>query len=481
MIASHDRISQSESEFVTACRRTLEGLPIARIKEAGFTRERSKYFLNIAYPSMQAMQEVSAQTVHPEPDESEKKVAVYVHVPFCTAECYYCHYYKLFRKSEAEVERFLDALVAELAQYNALYPRMRAESIYIGGGTPSYLTVKQTERLFSELRKNIALEPGAEVSFEMHPETCETAKLEALLDCGVTRLSMGIESLDDELLMSENRRHTAKEALAAVSAARSACSNGQTFQTINIDFIYGLRGQTIENWEKTIDQIRQLQPDSLTAYYLRLKHGTPEYRLWKSDPGTFPSDDDLLLMHVMNFEMFERHMEYIQNPVDWFIKSDGHSHVYQDHNWRKSDQTQLLGVGPSAYSYVNGWQYYNINDTAKYIGAISESRLPIWKGEFLDKEESARRTLMLGMKLGMDRRFFSAIYGFDVVNGFAKQWELLSSLGLVNITNDTIALTYLGKLFADEVGQFFYSAKMARRMSEVDSQLISTTWPQFNR
>lgn len=145
-----------------------------------------------------------------------------------------------------------------------------------------------------------------------------------------------------------------------------------------------------------------------------------------------------------------------------------------------------MGIGPSAYSYVGGvdgvggWQYYNVNDTKKWQDALKRGELPIWKGEHLTGDEPMRRTVMLGIKMGMDRSAFVKTYGIDVVDAFAKTWERLKNLGLVEIKSESIDLTYAGKLFADEVGQQFYSDAMKRRMAAIDPELVSTTWPQFN-
>lgn len=185
-------------------------------------------------------------------------------------------------------------------------------------------------------------------------------------------------------------------------------------------------------------------------------------------------------MHAMNFEKMEGELGYIQNPVDWFIKDPKYFHDYQDHNWRRSDEVELLGIGASSYSYLNGWQFYNSNDTERYLRLVSMGQFPIWKGEYLEAEERMRRTLMLGLKMGIERQSFRELYGLDVLELCPSDWEKLFDLGLVRINSEAVTLTYAGRLFADEVGQQFYSDKMKRRMASIDPELVSTTWPQFN-
>lgn len=469
----------NESALAEAARSHLEAIDFEILAEAGFRRDRTRYFLNIAYPSMQAMRPVDASTIYP-PEEAdstaERAVALYVHVPFCTSNCSYCHYYKEFDKPEYKVDQFIDAVGAELAMHRRSLGRISVRSMYFGGGTPSYMTPSQIDRIFTVIGEQIDVVPGAEVSFEVHPESSDDNRLERLMGNGVNRLNIGIESFDDALLRSENRRHTRAQALGALARART-----MGLDNINIDLIYGLRGQTVPMWEDTLRTIGDIAPASATLYYLRLKAKTAEYNRFIRHPEQFPSEQELLLMHAMSFEHLESQLGYTQRPVDWFTRESKYFHVYQDHNWRRSDETELLGLGPSAYSYINGWQYYNVNHTDTYIDDINQGRLPVWRGEKLEGIERLRRTVMLGIKIGMDRPAFARTYGVDVVDAFPAEWQTLSDLGLVSVRPNSIELTYAGKLLADEVGQAFYSATMRQRMEQVEPHLISTTWPVINK
>ncbi len=466
----------ASSSLVLRAKNKLQSLPLQQIKEAGIRRDRSTYFLNIAYPSMQAMNDVTAaEVVSSNTKTKGNTVALYTHVPFCTAECYYCHYYKKFDQSQGHIDEYLDGIERELEIQERRFGGLKAASVYIGGGTPSYMNAEQINKLFISIKSHVTIPPGTEISFEMHPESVTDDRLAVLEKYGVNRINIGVESFTDVLLAHENRRHTSADAVAAFQRVRAA-----GFRNINLDLIYGLKGQTVSMWEESLDQIAKLKPESTTMYYLRLKRGTPEYKLWKKDFSAFPTNYELFLMHAMSFERMEGELGYTQNPTDWFIKDSSFFHTYQDHNWRKTDETDLLGIGPSAYSYVGGWQYYNVNDTEKWQNVLKRGELPIWKGEHLIGDEPMRRTVMLGIKMDIDRPTFIKTYGTDVVNAFSGTWEELANLGLVEINPEFIGLTYVGKLFADEVGQQFYSDAMKRRMAAVNPELISTTWPQFN-
>ena len=463
-----------ESQLIKKAHGIQRQLPIQEVYGAGIGRSRDAYFLNIAYPSLQAMDVLQPQTITDAIPTIGHKVALYIHIPFCTRLCYYCHYYKVFGAGQGLVESYLSALFKEIELYADIFGRLEAASVYIGGGTPSYLEPDQMKRLFHHIRRDLVVLLGTEITFEMHPESVTRDRLEALRACGVNRISMGVESFDDEILTSENRGHTSDEAVRAYETIRHA-----GFDNINLDLIYGLRRQTVSVWEQNLAQIAELMPASMCAYYLRVKTSTPDAKLYLAGADGFPSEEDLLLMHIMTCEAMKE-LEYDQPIVDWFVRSAKHFHQYQDHNWRQTDRVPLLGLGASAYSYLGGVQYYNINDITKYIAQLKEGTLPVWKGEVLPPHERMRRTAVLGLKMGIDRGEFASTYGVDFCKQFSATTEQLEKLGLLEITPQSVRLSYLGALFADEVCRKFYSPTVRKRMAAVDPLLISTTHPRFN-
>lgn len=471
-------MSVDQGNLLDLARQFVSILPLDRLSNAGIERSRESYFLNISYPSLQAMKSVRPEEIFTNCcriNQEPSPVALYVHIPFCSSLCSYCHYYKLLKPTALRVTEYLTALSQEVALTFQHHGKVKYRSLYVGGGTPSLLTFDQIRQLFETL--NTVAEPSndaTEVSFEVHPENASPELFSLLRNLGVNRLNIGVESFDDRILASENRRHSRDDALRAFKIATEA-----GFTNINIDCIYGLRHQTLESWSDTLDTIAILAPASFCAYYLRLKQGTPEYKRFLHQPEEFASEADLLTMHAMTFLKLYS-MGYSQETVDWFIRDRKYFHEYQDHNWQKTDTVPLVGLGVSAYSYQNGWQYYNHNDLAKYIQAVANGVLPIWRGERLDGDERIRRAVMLGIKSKINRKEFSAVYGVDPACVFAEDFARMSELDLVSVSQSTIGLTELGKLFADEVGQAFYSETMKRRMGQLDPSLISTTLPRFN-
>ena len=167
------------SPFVQGVKEKLKALPLKQVQQKGIWRKRDGYYLNISYPSMQAMEPIKAGQVFTKVDKREgKDVALYIHVPFCTAECYYCHYYKEFGKSSQQVDTYISSVLKELRLYQEHFAGIRAKSIYIGGGTPSYMSSEQIDRLFTAIEQYVTIPKGIEMSFEVHPESGTEDKLE---------------------------------------------------------------------------------------------------------------------------------------------------------------------------------------------------------------------------------------------------------------------------------------------------------------
>lgn len=458
-----------DQKLVETARAVLDNLPLNQLSDLGVLRERERYYLNISYPSLQAMDAYDSSGI--DAAALMNTVALYVHIPFCSGICKYCHYLKVAGARRQQIDDYLKALSTELHLYMQLVGRrLRAASIYVGGGTPGILDPEQIEMLFSSIYAAVDAVDGCEISFEMHPETVTVERLTKLKSLGVNRISMGVETFDDQILSEENRRHTSEDALRAY---RLLEDHGPG--SINIDLIYGLEGQTAETWEHDLDYISKLKPPSFCAYHLRIREGTRTFVQFNSNPQAFASENDVLLMHVMTFERM-REIDYFQPIVDWFVRSPGSMHRYQDHNWRSTDTTPLVGTGASAYSYIAGSQYYNHSDIGAYTRALEQGELPIWRGIWLDQEESLRRSIVLGgLKIGIPRQQFSEIYGEDPYHVFRGLFDRLATAGAVTIDDASINLTYLGALFADEIAGLFRSTRMLELTEAVPNRLISTT------
>jgi oxygen-independent coproporphyrinogen-3 oxidase len=381
----------------------------------------------------------------------------------------------LFRQPEEVVRDTLDAICTELTSSSNLLGGFKYRAIYVGGGTPSSIPLGLIEQLFATIDALGDREPGCEVSFEVHPENASPSLMKTLQDIGVTRISMGVESLDDSILARENRRHTTAEALAAHEMAKAT-----GFQTVNLDFIYGMENQQALDWLRTLEQVHNLRPDSITAYQLRMRTHSAALNRFRQRSDRYASAEETLLMHLLSQQIFVRESSYHEAPIDWYVRNDQPAHTYQTYNWRDSDEVPLLGFGPSAYSYVEGCQYYNSNDLGEYVKAARGANLPVFRGEVLEEDELWRRSCVLGLKIGLDLGFISKTYGTSARDAALEAAAEPIKLGLMQESTDSLQLTATGTLLADEVARCFYSSSVKLRMSEVEPTIISTTSRKLN-
>ena len=281
---------------------------------------------------------------------------LYVHIPFCATKCPYCDF-NTYAGIEAMMGPYLAALRSEIELWGSLLGGQRLETVFFGGGTPSYLPEGSLAMVMNAIRGAFGLADDAEITAEANPDDLGEEKLASLLEAGVNRLSIGVQSLDDGLLQVLGRRHSAREAVDAFDAAR-----GAGFDNVSIDLMYGLPDQTPEQWGATLDTALGLRPSHISMYCLTLEEGTPMER--DATAGRIPvPDGDLaadmyLAAEMKTAEAGLRHYE-ISN---WAIpgRESRHNLLY----WRNRP---FLGVGPGAHSYLDGHRFHNIRSPREYI------------------------------------------------------------------------------------------------------------------
>ncbi len=389
---------------------------------------------------------------------------LYVHIPFCETICTFCpydaiskgdeHNYSKNNSGESIRRQYLKALGKELGMWKSAYGSLNIRQLYIGGGTPSSLGADEIRRLFGMLRAHCEFEEGAEITFEISPASLRKGmdeKLAALKECGVNRISMGVQSFDKGVLKAIARSNSGEELARSVFGAL----RGFGFDNINIDLIYGLPGQTLEIFESDLKKVAGLGPESITTYHLRIEEDTEFMELYKRQPELFPqSNPTMLTMKIMATEYLAE-LGYSQSPTDWFYKGLG-KHVAQHEKWQNG--SELLGIGVSAYSTMekSGWYFGNIGsikDRAgsmrEYITRVNEGRDAIGQGRLLAKEEQMESYARRAIKTGICRQFFRERYGKDVLDAF-PQIAHLEELGIVEVDGESVRLTYVGNLVAEE-------------------------------
>lgn len=436
-------------------------LDIPALKKAGIEREDIKISSHshhiVTYPPLDSLPEINPQKIYSSKNKSPeiREIALYVHLPFCTGKCLYCAYITLPNQNEKFVDKYIDSVEKEidLLLSKSQLNNIKINSIYIGGGTPTYLSVKQMDKLFSLLKINFRIDEDAEITVEAGPETIVgrkgELKLKKLLDHGVNRLSFGFQTFDDEILRFIRRRHDSKIAINAYKLARKI-----GFSNINIDLMPGLPYQSLKIWQDDLSKVAKLQPASVTCYPLSIKKTSAIWNIYKENQKIFPSRAEVIKMHIMADKFFSN-IRYEQRPVWWFTKTKKFVYRQQIHKWGELGEQLALGV--SGYSFINNFQYFNYRTVAQYLDAIDNAKLPIWKGIKLNKRNLMRRMILFGLKTGLNSNLFKKKFDLMPTKVFKGAWQKLEKLDLiVEENNGIISLTSKGKLFADEIAKEFY-------------------------
>lgn len=410
----------------------------------------------VTYPPLDSLPLINPSKIYSKKTPSKKReVALYLHLPFCTGKCLYCAYVSFANQSKKFIDKYINAIESEirlLLEY-PINQDIIINSVYIGGGTPTYLTAQQLERVFNILKTNSFIKKKAEFTVEASPETLITKdgkkKLHSLLQNGANRLSIGGQTFNSNILKLIGRRHNSSQTLEAYKLSKEI-----GFENINIDLIPGLPEQTLKIWQNDIEMIDKLEPASVTCYPLSIKQNAAIWSMYQNDRRRFPSRENIILMHIMATELFSN-LGYSQRPIWWFIRSPKYVYKQQVHKW--SELGEQIALGVSGYSFVNNFQYFNFRNIQQYLEATAKNTLPIWKGIKLNKEELMRRMILFGLKTGLNKELFESKFGKKPKNVFIDVWEKLENLGLIKEDRNTIKLSYIGKLFADEVSREFFN------------------------
>lgn len=388
-----------------------------------------------------------------EPPASETPFGLYVHIPFCRKRCDFCYFRVYTDKDSSAVRRYLAAIIDEMRMYSeqAVVRGRRPDFIYFGGGTPSYLSVDQLTELFSGLQEHLPWDGAREVTFECEPGTLQTKKIRALLDLGITRLSLGVENFDPEILELNNRAHRAKEIDRAYATARDT-----GFQQINIDLIAGMVGETEDNWKVCIERTIEMAPDSVTIYQMEIPFNTTVYQRMKaSGEAVAPVADWATKRRWVDqaFRTLEAHGYHVGSAYTATRGTDS-KFLYRDGLWQGAD---MLGIGVASFSHVGGIHFQNEHDFDPYIERIERGELPIHRALTLTADQLLIREFILQLKLGeVDATYFLDKFGIDVRTRFGEQLAKHRSDGYLSIDGTRITLTREGLLQIDRLLHEFF-------------------------
>ena len=313
-------------------------------------------------------------------------LGLYIHIPFCKSKCVYCDFYSLPR-SESRMDDYTDALCAHLAETAPFAAGHLVDTVYFGGGTPSYLGTKRLVKILKTILKKYKVDKQAEITLEANPDSAgDWKELRTLRRCGFNRLSLGMQSADDEELSEIGRVHTMAQTEAAVEAARKA-----KFQNLSLDLIYGLPHQTLEGWQKNLSAALDLTPEHLSCYGLKVEEGTPLFA--RRGTAGLPGDDAQADMYLYTVEFLKA-----QGYEQYEISNFAHDGFICRHNMKYWVGDEYLGFGPCAASDFAGRRFTIEPNLEKYIKGVMEKGVILSESELVPLRERAGEYLMLRLR-----------------------------------------------------------------------------------
>src|SRR5881296_3283844 len=383
-------------------------------------------------------------------------LGLYLHIPFCRKRCHFCYFRVYTDRNAQEIEDYLDVLVREWELYAGL-PAIAGRPlnfVYFGGGTPSFLSTRQLEGLVSRLKALTSWEDAEEITFECEPGTLTEAKLSAIRNMGVTRLSLGVENFDDRILEVNGRAHRSPEVFRAYEFARSL-----GFPQINIDLIAGMLGETDDNWSACIEATLKLAPDSVTVYQMELPFNTAISRDLLKATGRFDeplADWPTKRRYVKEaFEALKRAGYHVGSAYTAAKDPSRTRFVYRDRLWQGAD---MAGLGVASFGYINGVHIQNFDAWETYSAAVRRSEIPLSRAYRPSDEERMIRELVLQLKLGaIQPAYFRSKYHVNILERFRDQLDSLNSAGyLAAATEEIVALTREALLKVDVLLRSFF-------------------------
>lgn len=387
----------------------------------------------------------------------EKEIGLYIHIPFCKQKCYYCDFTSYANKEEL-VERYIKCLKKEILQYanenkimseHGLEERYVIKTIYIGGGTPSAIDEMYIINVLDTIKDNFKMRDNVEITIEVNPGTVNKDKLESYRECGINRLSIGLQAVQDDILKCIGRIHTYKDFENTYEYAREV-----GFDNINVDLMINLPNQTLDDVKESVKTILSLKPEHISVYSLILEPNTKMYELINSKTLTIASDETERQMYWYVKDTLERH-KYNQYEISNFTKSGFES----KHNMDCWNQKEYIGVGASASSFMENKRYSNISELEKYIENIEKGtpNKNLVLEEFLDEESKMDEFMMLGLRKidGVDIKEFERIFQINPIVKYCKKLDKLNREGLIEIDENNIKLSNKGIDLANLVWEEF--------------------------
>lgn len=383
----------------------------------------------------------------------QKKLGLYLHIPFCLKKCNYCDFRSFTGKDEAEMNAYVQALKKELAAYHlkggesalqlgaensSSQDRYEVDSIFIGGGTPSILPAPLIGELMETIHAHFDVSEGAEITIESNPKTLTEEKLSAYRKAGINRLSIGCQSTENDVLAFMGRAHRSEDFFENFRLAR-ACG----FDNINVDLMFGVKGQTPESWRQTLRDVLALAPEHVSFYSLQIEEGTPFYELHKNT-GCQTGDE-------VNREMYHEAIRLLKDAgyLHYEISNAAKPGCTCRHNLKYWSMDDYLGLGLSAHSYMGGVRFANTDSLKEYMENDPE---PVWV-HVNTRKESMSDCMFTGLRRlsGVSAKEFEQRFGETLEQAYGSIIEKYMQLGFLAYGGGQLAFTERGLDFTNMV------------------------------
>lgn len=396
--------------------------------------------------------------LHREPDRSIP-LGIYTHIPFCRKRCKFCYFKVYIQQNAKTIQSYVQAVDDELQRVSKL-PAIRDRRIeyaYFGGGTPSYLSSKQLLQLRDRLSQSVSWETAQEVTFECEPGTLNQEKVKTLREIGITRVSLGVESFNDEILKENGRAHLSPEVEKAYGWIQDV-----GFPQVNIDLIAGMIGETDDNWHRNIDKAIEFAPDNITLYQMELPFNTIISQEMKEKNAGAPVADWPTKRRWVN-EAMERLSEagyHIASGQEMVKNPETDRFIYRDNLFRGHD---LLPLGVSSFGHIQGIDYQNEDDLNKYLDRVEAEEQPINRAYVPTEQQKLIRQFALQMKEGgVDTGALKEKFGVDPLDEFSEALQNQSDAGYLTVEGDQVKLTRKGLLQVDSLLPEYFEPQYRR-------------------
>ena len=364
---------------------------------------------------------------------------LYIHIPFCKQACHYCDFH--FSTNLQLMEPMMDSILLELQLRKAYLKGEAVDTIYFGGGTPSLVPAEYLEKILDQIS---TLFPGSkqEVTLEANPDDLNPQALATWKSLGIDRLSLGIQSFQDQILKAYNRAHNSKEATQAIQLARAA-----GFEKFSIDLIYGYPHSDHRLWQLDLEEALRLDPGHLSAYSLTIEPKTT-FGNWTKKGKFSPAEDEFV---AQQFEYLQEQCDkagYLQYEISNFSRPN-QAAVHNSNYWKRSP---YLGIGPSAHSFDGNSRGFNPSSNTSYTKALAAGSVPFVLEE-LTPEECINEEILTGLRTswGLDTGSLAERYHLDILEIKKGSITKLTELGMIHTEAKTLTLTRKGQLLADSI------------------------------